>query len=96
MAYAAGKKAIGICDRCGFTYKLKDLKYEVQDQKKTGSRICPSCIDPDQPQYRVGEVDTSDNISLYNPRPDSGEVASTSYFGFNPLKISFTYIFATR
>ena len=36
MAYAAGKKAIGICDRCGFTYKLKDLKYEVQDQKKTG------------------------------------------------------------
>ena len=53
MAYAAGKKAIGICDRCGFTYKLKDLKYEVQDQKKTGSRICPSCIDPDQPQYRV-------------------------------------------
>ena len=85
MAYAAGKKAIGICDRCGFTYKLKDLKYEVQDQKKTGSRICPSCIDPDQPQYRIGEVDTSDNIGLYNPRPDSGEAASTSYFGFNPL-----------
>tara|TARA_B100000963_G_scaffold352304_1_gene365267 strand:- start:762 stop:1580 length:819 start_codon:yes stop_codon:yes gene_type:complete len=85
MAYAVGKKSLGICDRCGFTYKLNKLKYEVQDQKRTGSRICPNCFDPDQPQYRVGEINTSDNISLFNPRPDSNKKEYATYFGFNPV-----------
>ena len=85
MAYAVGKKALGICDRCGFTYKLKELKYEVQDQKRTGSRICSNCFDPDQPQYRVGELNTADNIGLYNPRPDSNEKGYATYYGFNPV-----------
>ena len=49
MAYAAGKKALAICDRCGFTVKLKDLKYEVRDSSRTGMRICPNCIDKDHP-----------------------------------------------
>ena len=26
MSYAIGKKALGDCDRCGFSYKLKDLR----------------------------------------------------------------------
>ena len=30
MSYADGKYALGICDRSGFTYKLKDLMYEVR------------------------------------------------------------------
>ena len=85
MAYAVGKKALGICDRCGFTYKLKELKYEVQDEKRTGSRICPNCFDPDQPQYQVGRLNTADNISLYNPRPDSNEKGFATYYGFNPV-----------
>ena len=29
--YAAGKKALGDCDRCGFTYKLNNLQYEILD-----------------------------------------------------------------
>lgn len=85
MAYAVGKKALGICDRCGFTYKLKELKYEVQDQKRTGSRICPNCFDPDQPQYQVGKLNSADNIALYNPRPDSNEKGFATYYGFNPV-----------
>tara|TARA_B100000123_G_scaffold27376_1_gene18742 strand:+ start:2572 stop:3390 length:819 start_codon:yes stop_codon:yes gene_type:complete len=85
MAYAVGKKALGICDRCGFTYKLKELKYEVQDEKRTGSRICPNCFDPDQPQYQAGRLNTADNISLYNPRPDSNEKGFATYYGFNPV-----------
>ena len=85
MAYAAGKKALGICDRCGFTYKLSELKYEVQDQKRTGSRVCTSCLDPDQPQFRLGEVDTSDSIGLFNPRPDTNRKDFASYYGFNPV-----------
>ena len=85
MAYAAGKKALGICDRCGFTYKLSELKYEVQDQKRTGSRVCTSCLDPDHPQFRLGEVDTSDSIGLFNPRPDTNRKDFASYYGFNPV-----------
>ena len=96
MAYAVGKKSLGICDRCGFTYKLNKLKYEVQDQKRTGSRICPNCFDPDQPQYRVGEINTSDNISLFNPRPDSNKKEYATYFGFNPVNstgsVSYTHL----
>ena len=53
--YAKGSKALGLCDRCGFTYKLAELKYEVQDQVRNGLRVCSVCFDPDQPQYRVGE-----------------------------------------
>ena len=85
MAYAAGKKALGICDRCGFTVKLKDLKYEVFDSSRTGMRICSVCIDKDHPQLKIGDVKTNDKISLFNPRPDTGEQDSTSYFGFNPV-----------
>ena len=28
MAYAVGKFALGLCDRCGFEYKLSELKEE--------------------------------------------------------------------
>ena len=66
MAYAAGKKALGICDRCGFTVKLKDLKYEVFDSSRTGMRICSVCIDKDHPQLKIGDVKTNDKISLFN------------------------------
>lgn len=85
MAYAAGKKALGICDRCGFTYKLKDLKYEIQDSIRNGLRVCPECFDIDHPQLKIGEVDSSDNQSLFNPRPDRGRKSSTEYYGFNPV-----------
>lgn len=85
MAYAVGKKALGICDRCGFSYKLSELKYEVQDQKRTGNRVCISCLDPDHPQFRLGEVNTSDAIGLFNPRPDTNRKDFASYYGFNPL-----------
>ena len=85
MSYALGKKALGDCDRCGFTYKLKDLKYEIEDGIRNGLRVCDDCLDIDHPQLKIGEVDTSDNQSLYNPRPDRGEKSSTEYYGFNPV-----------
>lgn len=83
--YAKGKKALGICDRCGFTYKLSELKYEVEDKVRNGLRVCTSCLDPDHPQLRVGDLQTSDPQSLFNARTDSGEVDSTTYYGFNPV-----------
>lgn len=85
MSYALGKKALGDCDRCGFTYKLNDLKYEIEDGIRNGLRVCDDCLDIDHPQLKIGEVNTSDNQSLYNPRPDRGEKSSTEYYGFNPV-----------
>ena len=85
MAYARAKKALGECDRCGFTYKLNELRYEIEDQVRNGLRVCKECFDPDQPQLRVGDVNTNDPQSLFNPRADKGEAESTSYFSFDPI-----------
>ncbi len=85
MAYALAKKALGICDRCGFTFKLSELKYEIEDQKRNGLRVCDTCFDPDQPQLQVGKLNTADPQALFDPRTDSGEESSTLYFGFNPV-----------
>jgi len=38
MAYALGKFALGLCDRCGFEYKLNDLKKRME-QFKNMSRM---------------------------------------------------------
>jgi hypothetical protein len=85
MAYAIAKKALGICDRCGFTYKLQDLQYEIEDQTRNGLKVCNSCLDPDHPQLQVGKLNTADPQALYEPRTDSGEESSTVYFGFKPV-----------
>ena len=83
--YAQGKKALGICDRCGFSFKLNNLKYEILDSKRTGFRVCNECFDEDQPQLKLGQINTSDKQSLYNPRVDTGEEESTTYFAFDPI-----------
>ena len=85
MAYARAKKALGLCDRCGFTYKLNTLRYEIYDGRRNGLRVCSECFDIDQPQLKLGEVNTSDNQALFDPRVDTGREASTSYFGSNTL-----------
>ena len=83
--YAQGKKALGICDRCGFSFKLNNLKYEILDSKRTGFRVCNQCFDEDQPQLKLGQIDTSDKQSLYNPRVDTGEADSRRLFAFDPI-----------
>ena len=85
MGYAAGKKANGICDRCGFTYLLSELKYEIEDQKRNGLRVCPECLDEDQPQLQLGKINHSESIALFNPRVDTGKKSSTSYYAFDPI-----------
>jgi len=91
--YAQGKKALGLCDRCGFTYKLNTLKYEIVDSKRNGLRVCNECFDQDQPQLKLGNINTSDNQALFDPRVDTGKQSSTSYFGskiLNSLGITAT------
>lgn len=83
--YARGSKAFGFCDRCDWRYPLSDLRDQVFDKRPTGLLVCPSCMDKDSPQLQLGEIIINDPQSLRNPRPDHGEIASTSLFGWRPI-----------
>lgn len=69
MGFASAKHALGICDRCGGTFKLLSLRREVQDGNLQSSLLCTSCFDPDHPQWKVKAV--VDHEGLQNPRPDT-------------------------
>tara|TARA_R100001082_G_scaffold66430_1_gene37530 strand:- start:277 stop:618 length:342 start_codon:yes stop_codon:yes gene_type:complete len=85
MAYAKASKALGQCDRCGFSYKLNTLQYQIEDGKRNGLRVCFDCLDEDQPQLKLGEIDTSDPQNLYNARVDTSRAGSTTYASFDPI-----------
>lgn len=74
--FASGKNAFGFCDRCGFRCKLSLMKKNTVNEKLTNIKTCPACWDPDQPQYRIGRVDTRDPQGLRDPRPDISQAAS--------------------
>ena len=64
MAYAIGKYAKAICDRCGFEYKLNQLKEEWN-----GLKTCPSCFEVKHPQLEP-LPHVMDPEALYKPRPN--------------------------
>jgi len=65
VAYAVGKFARALCDRCGFEYKLHELKEEWNNLK-----TCPECFEPKSPQIDPRPVVT-DPEALYKPRPNN-------------------------
>lgn len=69
--FASGPRAIAVCDRCGFQYKLKQLRTEVVKQKKYQALVCPECWTPDQPQLMLGTFPVDDPQALRNPRRDT-------------------------
>lgn len=77
--------ALGLCDRCGFSFKLNQLHEQIFDQRNTGLLVCDVCNDVDNPQLQLGRVPIFDPQSLYDPRPDVGRPGSTSYFGWMPI-----------
>jgi len=68
--FASGKKAIAECDRCGFRFKLKDLKKLVIKTKLVNIKVCPQCWTPDQPQLQLGMYPIDDPQALREPRKD--------------------------
>lgn len=68
--FSSGKHAIAECDRCGFRYKLKQLKQLVIKTKNVNILVCPSCWEPDQPQLSLGLYPVNDPQAVRNPRPD--------------------------
>jgi hypothetical protein len=65
-----------MCDRCGFQFKLKQLKTEVVKQKKYQVLVCPECWTPDQPQLMLGTFPVDDPQALRNSRRDTTYLVS--------------------
>jgi hypothetical protein len=85
--FASAKNSIAQCDRCGFRFKLKQLKQLVIKTKNVNILVCPECWEPDQPQLLLGMTPISDPQAVRNPRPDS-----PSYYqsGLNGLQTDET------
>ncbi|CAB4190368.1 hypothetical protein UFOVP1288_57 [uncultured Caudovirales phage] len=82
--FASGKWAISECDRCGFRYKLKELRSLVIKTKNVNILVCPSCWEEDQPQLQLGMYPVNDPQALRNPRPDNSYYQS----GLNGLQLT--------
>tara|TARA_B100000497_G_C7556407_1_gene335963 strand:- start:530 stop:841 length:312 start_codon:yes stop_codon:yes gene_type:complete len=75
--FASNKKALGVCDVCGFTYKLRELRKEFKKGRDTNIKACPECWDGDHPQLKLGEFPVHDPQALRDPRPDSNQYAAS-------------------
>ncbi len=80
QGFASGKNSHGFCDRCGFRVKLSLMKKITVNEKLTNIKVCPTCWEPDHPQYRIGRVDMSDPQALRDPRPDTALEDSRELF----------------
>ena len=68
--FASGKNAISECDRCGFQFKLTELRKEIIKTKNYNLLVCRTCWDPDQPQLQLGMYPVDDPQGVRDPRPD--------------------------
>ena len=91
-SWATGSRAFGFCDRCAQRYQLSELAFQIINKRNSGLKVCPECLDIDQEQLRLGEVDSSDPQSLRDPRPDTSQISSQTMFGWNPIGNSLTKI----
>lgn len=72
--FAAGNRALAICDRCGFTFKLHELRPLTVNMVQTNTKVCESCWEPDHPQNMQGRYPIDDPQALRDPRPDTAEL----------------------
>ena len=85
--FASGKNSIATCDRCGFQYKLKELKELVIKTKRVNILVCSECWEPDQPQLQLGMYPIDDPQAVRNPRPDTSYVVSgDNYLGSRDIQ----------
>ena len=84
MAYAQGKYALGICDRCGQQYKLNALRKDW-----TGFKVCIECYETKHPQL-LPKRNISDSIALREPRP--GQVQQVTVYAQAPGASAFSAV----
>ena len=86
IKYASAKNSIAQCDRCGFRYKLKQLKRLVIKTKNVNILVCPECWEPDQPQLSLGLYPVNDPQAIRNPRPDSPSYYQSGLNGLQTIE----------
>lgn len=84
--FASNKIAIAICDRCGFQFRLRELRTLIVKTKQINMLVCNECWEPDQPQLQLGMYPVDDPQAIRNPRRDntylqSGTLADGSIGG---------------
>jgi hypothetical protein len=82
--FASGKFAIAECDRCGFRFKLKNLKKLTIKTKNVSIKVCTECWEMDHPQLQLGMYPVNDPQAVREPRRDN------SYYqaGYTGLEVS--------
>jgi len=69
--FASGVHSIAECDRCGFRYKLKELKKLTIKTKNVSIKVCHECFEMDQPQLQLGMFPIFDPQAVREPRRDN-------------------------
>jgi len=69
--FTSGRFSIAECDRCGFRFKLTDLKKLTIKTKQVSIKVCPECWEPDQPQLQLGMYPVNDPQAVREPRRDN-------------------------
>lgn len=89
IAFSSGKNAIAECDRCGFQYKLKELRKLEQSDRLIDFLVCNSCWEPQHPQEDLGKYPVFDPQAVRDPRPDTSYYTATGsrmiQWGWNPV-----------
>lgn len=85
-AFASGKHAIAECDRCGFRYKLKELKKLEVNGQTVDIKVCSECWEPENPQDDLGKYPVNDPQAIRDPRPEKNtELSRDIQWGWNPV-----------
>ena len=82
--FSSARHSIAECDRCGFRYKLKDLKILIIKTKQVSIKVCNTCWEPDQPQLQLGMYPVDDPQAVREPRPDNSYYQS----GYTGLQLT--------
>lgn len=69
--FSSAKNSIAECDRCGFRYKLKELKKLTIKTKQVSIKVCKTCWEEDHPQLQLGMYPVDDPQAVREPRPDT-------------------------
>tara|TARA_R110001606_G_scaffold373591_1_gene531023 strand:- start:255 stop:608 length:354 start_codon:yes stop_codon:yes gene_type:complete len=87
--YASAKHTIAECDRCGFQYKLKELKNLYIKAKDTNIKVCKECWEPDHPQNMQGMYPVDDPQAVQDSRPESNLDEQRDFqYGWDPVGLN--------
>ena len=90
--FASNKIALGICDNCGFQYRLKTLRNVTVRNRVTSLKFCRECWNPDQPQNKLGLYPVHDAQAIRDARPDNSlQQSRTIQYGFDPVGLPDPY-----